>query len=220
MRGDDRQVKGLRLDFSRKKSHKMGPVVELPPPQDISVWAHWCKLLEGAPGWLVKFGIWPSLPRRLLTLAPGSVMPTALPTGLSPAGLASQTGKTREGGGRGDREPAWVRSRVRSGDLQARPLALPSALWKNGRGLHSPCLGSTIETPFCGNKRIPRVNMNQNLGRTQAAGLKEGRKAQVGEPSSPLAKPTCSASAFSHSESPQVITSSLPQTQRTKALPI
>lgn len=170
---------------------------------------------------MVKFGIWPSLPRRLLTSAPGSVMPTALPTGLSPAGLASQTGKTREGGGRGDREPAWVRSRVRErGDLpRPGPLAL-CPLERNGRGLHSPCLGSTIETPFCGNKRIPRVNVNQRPGRTP--GRPEGGEEGSGWGTRPPHWPSRHAlllCSFTVSH-PRSLPASLPQTQRTKALPI
>lgn len=144
---------------------RRGQLLRRPPPQDISIWAHGCKLLEGARDWLVKFGIWPSLPGRLLTTVPGSVI--ALLMGVEPGWPGFTDWQDPRG-----REQRRERARLGqeqskgAGDLpRPGPLAL-CPLERNGRELHSPCLGSTVETPFRGNKRLPRVNVNQRPGRT------------------------------------------------------
>ena len=62
-------------------------------------------------------------------------------------------------------------SKGAGGPAQARR---PCPMERNGRGLHSPCLGSTVQTPFRGNKRLPRVNVNQRPGRTP--GGREGEE--------------------------------------------
>ena len=101
---------------------------------------------------MVKFGSWPGLPGQLLTMAPGSLMPTALPTGAEP-GWPGFTDWQDPRGREQRRQRVHLgqeQSKGAGGPAQARPpCPLPSG--EEQERVTQPLPEIHVETPFPGN---------------------------------------------------------------------